>query len=85
MTLEGKLIIHAQNNSAFGTWVRSDIKSYPIIHTYTTAFKTETSHEHSSLKLISLNHYIKNKKKRVVHAHVAQTKITIIIILANYL
>jgi len=56
MTLEGKLIIHAQNNSAFGTCVRSDIKPYPIMHTYTTAFKTETSHEQSSLKLINLSH-----------------------------
>ena len=59
MTLEGKLIIHAQNNSAFSTCVRSDIKPYPIVHTYTTAFTTETSHEHSSLKLINLSHYIK--------------------------
>lgn len=64
MTLEGKLIIHAQNNSAFGTCVRSDINPYPIIHTYTTAFKTQTSHEHSSLKLINLSHYIEKVKKK---------------------
>lgn len=65
MTLEGKLIIHAQNNSAFGTCVRSDIKPYPITHTNNTAFKTETSHEHSSLKLINLNHYIKKVKREL--------------------
>jgi hypothetical protein len=55
--------MHEQNNSAGGTCVRSDIKPYPIIHTNITAFKTATSHEHSSLKLINLSHYIKQKKE----------------------
>lgn len=64
MTLEGKLIIHAQNNSAFGTCVRSDKKPYPTTHTCTAAFKIETSHEHSSLKLTNLSYYIKKVKKK---------------------
>jgi hypothetical protein len=67
MTLEGKLNIHAQNNSACGTCVRSDIKPYAIIHTNITAFKTVTSHEHSSLKLINLSHFIKKNKELFMH------------------